>query len=210
MKKLLTLLFSLFLFSSPSVFADDISDFQIEGISIGDSLLDYMTKDEILEEIEINKNVYFYLKEPNKYAEVYLKIDSSTYDKVSVNVKNNSQNKYVTNKNNKNENYIVKSIRGLMYFNEDLDSCMQKRDEIVTVLSNIFPNITKLESIYAHPSDLTGDSISSAILFYNDEVLISQVTCLDLEETHRIKNNWNDFLQVSLYSEEIVDWLESY
>jgi len=169
-----------------------------------------MTKDEILEEIEINKNVYFYLKEPNKYAEVYLKIDSSTYDKVSVNVKNNSQNKYVTNKNNKNENYIVKSIRGLMYFNEDLDSCMQKRDEIVTVLSNIFPNITKLESIYAHPSDLTGDSISSAILFYNDEVLISQVTCLDLEETHRIKNNWNDFLQVSLYSEEIVDWLESY
>ena len=27
--------------------ADDISDFQIEGMSIGDSLLDYMNKDEI-------------------------------------------------------------------------------------------------------------------------------------------------------------------
>ena len=53
MKKLLILLFSFFLYS-PSVFADDISDFQIEGISIGDSLLDYMTEDEILKEIELN------------------------------------------------------------------------------------------------------------------------------------------------------------
>ena len=47
MKKLLVLLLSLFFLSSPSVFADDISDFEIEGISIGDSLLDYMTEDEI-------------------------------------------------------------------------------------------------------------------------------------------------------------------
>ncbi len=56
MKKLLILLFSLFFLSSPSVFADDISDFQIEGISIGDSLLDYMTEEEILEEIERTKD----------------------------------------------------------------------------------------------------------------------------------------------------------
>jgi hypothetical protein len=70
MKKLLVLLFSLLFLSSPSVFADDISDFQIEGISIGDSLLDYMTEEEILEAIESTKNEYFYLKEPNKYAHI--------------------------------------------------------------------------------------------------------------------------------------------
>ena len=51
MKKLLILLFSLLFLSSTSVFADDISDFSIEGISIGDSLLDYMTEGEILEKI---------------------------------------------------------------------------------------------------------------------------------------------------------------
>ena len=73
MKKLLALLFSILLLSSPSVFAEDISDFQIEGISIGDSLLDYMTEDEILEEIELNNNDYSYLKESNKYAEVYIR-----------------------------------------------------------------------------------------------------------------------------------------
>ena len=31
------------LFFSSSIFADDISDFEIEGISIGDSLLDYVS-----------------------------------------------------------------------------------------------------------------------------------------------------------------------
>ena len=51
MKKLLILLFSFFLLSSPSVFADDISDFQIEGMSIGDSLLDYFSEDEIINNI---------------------------------------------------------------------------------------------------------------------------------------------------------------
>ena len=49
MKILLTLFVLLF---SSSVFADDISDFQIEGMSIGDSLLDYFTKKEIQENLE--------------------------------------------------------------------------------------------------------------------------------------------------------------
>ena len=43
MKIFLTLFVLLF---SSSVVAEDISDFEIEGISIGDSLLDYMTEDE--------------------------------------------------------------------------------------------------------------------------------------------------------------------
>ena len=80
MKKLLLLLISIFLLSSLSVFADDISDFQIEGMSIGDSLLDYMTEEEILEEIELNINDYLQLNEPYKYAEVYLFQNLQTYD----------------------------------------------------------------------------------------------------------------------------------
>ena len=58
MKKLLILLFSIFFLSSPSVFAEDISDFHIEGMSIGDSLLDYMTEDGILKEVERTKDLY--------------------------------------------------------------------------------------------------------------------------------------------------------
>ena len=37
--------------------ADDIRDFQIEGISIGDSLIDYFTKKEINKEKNIELNI---------------------------------------------------------------------------------------------------------------------------------------------------------
>ena len=129
MKKLLTFLFSVFLLSSPSVFADDISDFEIEGISIGDSLLDYTTEDEIIEEIELNKYTYSHLNEPNNYAEVYLRKTSSTYDIFSVFVKNNSSSKYVTNKN---EKYIVQSVSGKIRYDSDIDSCFQKKMKVKT------------------------------------------------------------------------------
>ena len=45
-----TFLTFFFLFFSSTVMADDISDFQIEGMSIGDSLLDYFSEE------KINKN----------------------------------------------------------------------------------------------------------------------------------------------------------
>jgi len=124
MKKLLALLFSFFLLSSHSVFADDISNFQIEGISIGDSLLDYMTEDEILADIELTKNYYSYLNEPNKYGEVYLFKEFPTYKNGLVFlVKNNSTNQYIVNKN---EKYIILSIRGMITYNKDFANCLKK------------------------------------------------------------------------------------
>ena len=51
MKKLSTYLFLvLFSFSAPS-FADDIIEFEIEGMSLGGSLLDYFSEEEIKETI---------------------------------------------------------------------------------------------------------------------------------------------------------------
>jgi len=47
-------------------FAEDISEYQIEGISIGDSLLDHLSKEEIINEIEANKSAYNYLTDEFK------------------------------------------------------------------------------------------------------------------------------------------------
>ena len=47
--------------------ADDIKDFEIEGISIGDSLLDYFTKNEIQKEMN-SEFVYEY--PGNKFIKV--------------------------------------------------------------------------------------------------------------------------------------------
>ena len=78
MKILLTLFVLLF---SSSVVAEDISDFEIEGISIGDSLLDYMSEEEIKNEIRINKYMYDYLTD--EFGEVYLFKNFKTYKFIS-------------------------------------------------------------------------------------------------------------------------------
>ena len=207
MKKLLVLLLSLFFLSSPSVFADDISDFAIEGISIGDSLLDYMTEDEILEEIELNKDMYSFLNEPNKYAEIYLVIESENYDHLAFKIKNNSSNTYVTNKN---EKYMILSVRGDKKYINDFDSCIQKRDEIVEVLSLMFINADKFESFLSHPADPSGNSSADMVSFYFEEGHTANVYCDNFEESLRINNNWSEGLTVEINSEEIDSWGNDY
>jgi hypothetical protein len=203
MKKLLALLFSLFLFSSPSVFADDISDFQIEGISIGDSLLDYMTEDEILQEIEKTKDHYLYLKEPNKFLEVYLLKDFSSYDRISFFIRNNSTNEYVTNKN---EKYTIVFIRGIIDYNEDFDGCISKRNEISEIFSSMFPNSKQEEYGSSSYHDPSGDSKFETIRFIFAEGGYIAAQCNNWEETFRIKNNYVEGLSVVIVSKELEEW----
>jgi|TARA_B110000967_G_C18560191_1_gene399752 hypothetical protein len=203
MKKLLILLLSLFLLSSPSVFADDISDFEIEGISIGDSLLDYMSEDEILKGMEVTKDYYLYLKEPNKFAEVYLYKDFLSYDRISFFVKNNSTNEYVTNKN---EKYTIVFIRGLIDYNEDFDGCIAKRNEISEIFSSMFPNLKEEEYGRSHNLDPSGDSKFEAIRFIFAEGGYIEAQCNNWEETFRIKNNYSEGLSVAIVSKELEEW----
>ena len=204
MKKLLILLFSIFFLTSPSVFADDISDFTIEGISIGDSLLDYMTEDEILEEIEINKNMYLHFKDPNKYAEVYLWEDLHSYDRISFFIKNNSTNQYV---GNKNEKYTILSIFGSIFYIENFDSCLQKRNEIAEVLTKMFPNMQDRKYNKPHSADPSGNSIVDGFYFNFDSGDYAGVYCSNFDETYRVKNEQTEGLNVTIQSKEINNWM---
>jgi len=205
MKKLLVLLFSLIFLSSTAVFADDISDFEIEGISIGDSLLDYMSEDEILKEIERKKNAYYYLNEPNKYGVVYLSKDLLTFENLSFIVTNTPTSKYITNKN-KNEKYIILFVRGILYYEEDFDGCIAKRDEIVEELSMMFPNAQKTENVFTTDEGTINDDVRF-MFDSGDEVV---VRCADLEENYRIKNNFSEGLSIAIETKEIYEWLSDY
>ncbi len=68
--------------------ADDIRDFEIEGISIGDSLLDYFSKNEIINNIE--KDYYKH----NKFqtAEFYKSEKFKKYDSISFSFKKKDTN----------------------------------------------------------------------------------------------------------------------
>tara|TARA_Y100000741_G_C18124041_1_gene506231 strand:+ start:99 stop:674 length:576 start_codon:yes stop_codon:yes gene_type:complete len=183
-----TLLIFFFLFFSSSVLSDDISDFQIEGISIGDSLLDYMSENEILKEFELGKDDYHWTDK--KFANVYIYKASELYEYMSATVKKNDNK------------YIIHGLRGMIDY-QNINKCFKKQTEIVEELSTIFKNTEKTKEEFKNSADSTGQSIVYAnyfILSSGDEV---EVTCYTFSE----HVNSPDGLDVGLATKEFVNWL---
>ena len=115
MKKII-LLIILFSINFTFTFADDVRDFEIGGIKIGDSLLDFLSREEIIKEIEINKPSYNYLTD--EFGEVYLFTKFGIYERVSFFVKP------------KDKNFTIYSINGSISYDDKLDQCLAKQAEM--------------------------------------------------------------------------------
>ena len=83
--KILIILILTFSFQSLTK-ADDLSDFQIEGISVGDSLLLHLT----IDDIKIAENNLTYYKD-KKYVVVFVNKLSSIYEVIQVTYKPNDK-----------------------------------------------------------------------------------------------------------------------
>ena len=94
--------------------ADDIRDFEIEGMSIGDSLLNYLEKSEI-------KKIKKYFSYPNKrYYQFVLNklyINLSTYDFVQVDIENNDKK------------YKIAMLDGVLEFPKRINQCKNKTNK---------------------------------------------------------------------------------
>ena len=193
MKKLSTYLFLiLFGFSAPS-FADDIRDFQIEEISIGDSLLDYMSEKEIKEGIEGTKDMYQFTTD--EFGEVYKYDGLQTYFLLSFFVKPDDKN------------FTIYGINGTLPHEKDINSCYKKMSEISKEFSVTYKNAKKKERTLNHPVDQTGRSKVKEVNFIFKSGDKIKIICMDFEESLRIKNNWIDGLDITIQRKEMTDWL---
>ena len=119
MKKLL-LIVILTLTFQPLTKGDEISDFQIEGMSIGDSLLDHMNENLIIKA----KNNEFAFKYKNDFVSVStwdIRDNFTIYDDVGV----------ILDLNDKS--YKIFGLEGSLYLDdEDIKKCHKKQNEIST------------------------------------------------------------------------------
>ena len=200
MKKLSTYLFLfLFSFSAPS-FADDISDFEIEGMSVGDSLLDYMSKESILKN-KPKQKIYpddgFYLvSSPEDENEISIK--PTIFDFFRFHLK-------------KDDNfYKIYAVSGAIDFGFDgFNQCIEKKNEIIKDLVKIFGTEKKFEGkLRNHEYDKTGDSkiISTSFNLNNGKIT---VMCYDWSTELANKNNWSDDIEVAVHLKEYVNWKEN-
>ena len=184
MKKLSTYLFLiLFSFSAPS-FADDISEYQIEGIGIGDSLLDYMSEEEIKE------NVGFVYKDKKFTVSTYNK-SSEIYDEVGIEYKS------------KDKTYKIYGVQGMIGFPNDIEGCYKKQDKIVKEISSMFDETKKKNwDILTNPSRAEGSTYKVISFDFNNG---SRAT---IECYHYSDAPQDDHLKISANSKELTKYID--
>ena len=111
MMRLLLILILTFSFQT-LVKADDIRDFEIEGMSIGDSLLDYINKNDIKDQ-KLN-----YFTDKRKYYVIGIFDDLKIFDQVEIYLKSNDKD------------YQIKTITGMIKI-ENLKACLLKKKRLL-------------------------------------------------------------------------------
>jgi len=190
MKIFLTILILILSFQSWTK-ADDIRDFEIEGISIGDSALDYFSKSEI-------KSNMRYLYKSKKYAMFCKRPDwlDPNYEGVCIEFKDN-------------EEYIIESLIGkIFYNNKDFNKCFKQESVILIELKNLFENksMYKDHGIRAHEADPSGESKGSWHTFkLNDNSGWIYLECMDWTEEIGSYDN----LRVTILGSEFGNFLNT-
>ena len=186
-KRFLIILVLIFNLPNLSI-ADDISDFQIEGMSIGDSLLDHLYEEKILKELEVGKDEYAWTDK--EFGDVYIYKATEFYQYLSVSVRR------------KDKKYIIYAVRGMMDI-EDINACFKKQNEVSDEIQEIFSNVKKSKNTFKSSADPTGESLIHAIYFTFDSGDDIQVTCYEFGEKMTSPNG----LDVVISSKEHSDWL---
>jgi hypothetical protein len=188
MKRLLIILILMFGFQSWTK-ADDIRDFQIEGISIGDSLLEYYNLDQI--------NNFF----RNDYNnEKFYKLEIADQSLLNKLKKYNSLSFHFKKNDNK---YIVQNLGGIIFYNE-IDDCLSEKKIITKEISealNIKFTYRKLSA--------TWDKNTK---YFQSEGQIGEggvvaITCYDWSKKDEENNGWTDNLSIDIYNKEVATFI---
>ena len=188
-KRFLIILILIFNLSNFS-FADDIRDFQIEGMSIGDSLLNFYSENEIK-----NLEITIYQNQTDEYIMLSgAKDKSQEYDALAFHVKKDDKQ------------YIIHSLRGYIYYRKNFDECLNKKKEVVNSLNSSFGNLKSSEYDYKYDWDLKSIAYISDFDFENGSV---RVFCVNWSEFAENERNFADNLSVSISPDYFFKWLNA-
>jgi len=169
--------------------ADDISGFEIEGMSIGDSVLDFFSEDEIDEIDDINKANF------KNDSIKGIRLDDISWFKIFESV----QLVY------KQENWEIINISAIINFSNNINACLKKKDSIVEVLSAEFTDY-EIDNIIneSHKADKTGNSKITTTYFNFPDKNYAAVSCTDWTE----EMSFSDLLKVRLSTDEYNEILK--
>ena len=192
MKKLLLILIFISCLQSWTK-ADDIRDFEIEGLSIGESLIEHMTINEII------NNDHGYYPEDSKFYEVAYLGNLTQYEYVNVGIKRND------------DNFKIFFIRGMNVV-DNKNECLKIKKGIAKDLKKLFPNYNFLEGSQKHYYYKNSTQYISQFSVTTDANRSDHVRVECLIYSDKDKKIHGDFmstLEVIIAAKEFSKWLNS-
>ena len=164
-----------------------IKDFKIEGIALGDSLLDKYTKEEIL---EYQRD--YYPETQFIESDFFSTVSNFVYEQISAGYKR-GDNKF-----------IVEAISGNILYEKNIEDCYPKKEEVVKNLSEVL-KITDWE-ISNFTENLGSYDMEYIVLESGVNVTVS---CYDWNKETETDLGWSDHLSVQISSKEWEEMIEN-
>ena len=198
MKKLSTYLFLLLFSFQTSSWAEDIRDFQIEGVSIGDSILDYFTEEEIKKNTFPGNNgkSFFRIKKFN-IVDFYKHSTFKIYDNIGFMHKTSDKK------------YIIHYIAGDVDFPNDIKKCLKKKKEVLEIVSSDFNKLKRTDKIVKHIADKSGKSKVHETRFNLKSGESIELACYEYSKEFEKKNNTINYFRLSVKTNEIIYFLRN-
>ena len=181
MKKILGFMFLCFVMSY-NVNADDISEFQINGMSIGDSGLKYFSESEL----KNNRQKKWYNK--NNYS-------TSTINGINVSYKT------------KDKEYLIVSLEKSETMN--IDKCLERLPKEYELIKNLFRANVEIKGPIKtkHWADKSKMSWYEGYYFYFPNKDIISVECYNWSDKITSNKGWGDHLRVMITAKEFNNFL---
>ncbi len=192
MKKLLGIVVLVLIFSLQSwTRAEDITDIEIEGMSIGDSLLDYYSKSEIDEAL---KNPAFYKDE--KYVEIFANFKKkSEYDNLQITIQPDDNK------------FIIHSIGLIKKFPNKIEECKKEIEKIINANIQIVGNSERIDENRISGTDPSGNTFVYLSSFFPAHGGFFNISCHDYGQEVYETRGWVDSLTWSIGSDKFKKFL---
>ena len=200
MNKILTITFLSFFFCG-NLYAEKIprsyngTALSVEGIFLGDSLLNYFSEEEIKEKIAKTKSNY----------------KSKEYLRFTFKVKNPKNFKYVGIHFKNNKSYEIGSLAGTLFYYKDMKPCSENERIVVDNLKKQHKNariVGSPNTKHIIPRDKSGKSTFTYTKFILDKIPVNiVVTCTTLGEQYKKQYKKRDTFKLAMQTDHLVKWL---
>ncbi len=171
--------------------ADEIREFTIEGVGIGDSLIDHMS----IEDYNIfQKAQYEYV---HTFATIKIKVDNlNLYEQVRGYYKIKDKNK------------IIHAVEGTTRIS-NISECIKLMNEVTNEIDKEYLHLKSEKNVFNHWVDKSNKSKVHQIDYEFNSGDAIAVQCVDWSKEMEEENGWIDNFRVTLFDKDTLNFLRS-